>query len=111
MYCITLTKFLFVKGAVMLMFKRFKQIFELKKRLSKAEDRINYLRFENVCLREQISRLNDDFTCRAKTFYKKGVYDLSDRLKMQSVLVDDELYITMEESELDGLVKELTGCE
>lgn len=43
--------------------------------------------------------------------YNDGIHTLADRLKMQSVLVGDELYITMEESELDGLVKELTGCE
>ena len=105
------------------MFKMFKQIFELKKRLSKAEDRINKLEVRNAMLlkskedvevkaSEEIHRLcseNKTLQNMCKSLYKSGVLDLADRLKMQSVLVGDELYITMEESELDGLVKELTG--
>jgi hypothetical protein len=92
------------------MFNRFKQIFELKVKLSKAEDRIEYLQKQINCRDTLIGKLSYDYNFRTKSFYKEGVLDLANRLKMQSVLVDDELYITMEESELDGLVKELTGC-
>ena len=62
----------------------------------------------NVDKEALIKALNNDKNQYNKG-YNEGINDLAERLKKQSVLVGDELYITIEESELDGLVKELTG--
>lgn len=99
------------------------EMIKLKMKLNKAEERINELEVRNAMLlkskedveikaSEEIHRLcseNKTLQNMCKSLYKSGVVDLSDRLKMQSVLVGDELYITMEETQFDELVKELTG--
>lgn len=93
------------------------EMFKLKMKLNKAEQIIEALEIQNAELINNIKRMRDCFDNRKrielqpfmKQYRNEGIYTLADRLKIKSVLVVDELYITIEESELDELVKELTG--